>query len=494
MSQPNCMVSALLPTALLDVDGSIYAASSGLRAMCYQKQGHVQSLEDIFLPDICNVVRQMLDLRKGDSSRIKNVAILTSTGLHNVDVHIWWDAHPLGGQEKIVLCIVPLVTQAEHVRHLVASVFEQDLFESAGNEWCCGLIDHAGRPILMGSESMPFARMASFSESFPAFGDVFLALNGAEAGEGSFSEKLSSYTQTDSFSAEKVFYLTRRGNPDERWFLVLRPVSLGGVGRAFAFQLHLYEQSAQPTVVRELTELVEQHRMLLWRIGHDIRDPLNALLGVIQLYSNFAGGAALNIKQMKHIADCAAKQISDILSDAATIPKIDVASHSAVASASVLKCLQTALTITEGVLPQNRVLTHGIPGSLAVKATDAVLTEIFMNLLHNALKYSPPNSSITVSALEKAASNCVEITLMNTIDQRPMPSEADVPVHEGSGRAIRQHDGVSTGWGLGLTICRFLISRLSGRLEQRQLADGNYLVVILLPSATGSAVDSVVGY
>jgi K+-sensing histidine kinase KdpD len=81
-----------------------------------------------------------------------------------------------------------------------------------------------------------------------------------------------------------------------------------------------------------------------------------------------------------------------------------------------------------------------------------------MNLVENAAKYSPPGTSISLTAQEKA-----EYVQVDLSDEGPgIPSEHRDSVFEPFRRLNKRTD--QHGFGLGLAICKGLIEAHGGRI------------------------------
>jgi K+-sensing histidine kinase KdpD len=119
-----------------------------------------------------------------------------------------------------------------------------------------------------------------------------------------------------------------------------------------------------------------------------------------------------------------------------------------------------------------------IPAEVALVPMDATLIEqVLVNLVENALKYTPAGAPIAIRA--RSVENGVEVEVA---DQGPgVPAEQEELVFEKFHRAA-QNPSVA-GMGLGLAICRGIISVHGGRIwyEKRSGADGGASFRFVLP-------------
>jgi len=103
------------------------------------------------------------------------------------------------------------------------------------------------------------------------------------------------------------------------------------------------------------------------------------------------------------------------------------------------------------------------------------MTQVLVNLLDNALKYSPATGSIEISARSNDSKVEMEIA-----DRGPGVPDQDlkrifdkfyrIPVPEGAG-----------GTGLGLAICKGLVEAHGGKIRAENRAGGGLRVIITLP-------------
>ena len=116
-----------------------------------------------------------------------------------------------------------------------------------------------------------------------------------------------------------------------------------------------------------------------------------------------------------------------------------------------------------------------LPPELPLVPIDAVLMEqVFVNLLDNAIKYTPDGTPIEISAAGKSGSVVVEVA-----DRGPgIPPGEEERVFEKFHRASQSTAG---GVGLGLTICRGIVKAHGGRIWAENRAGGGAIFRFSLP-------------
>jgi PAS domain S-box-containing protein len=107
------------------------------------------------------------------------------------------------------------------------------------------------------------------------------------------------------------------------------------------------------------------------------------------------------------------------------------------------------------------------------------IEQVLVNLIDNALKYSPDGGEVVVSTVPAAASVRVEVA-----DQGiGIPSSEQEAVFEKFYRGDPQHLAVPGGTGLGLYICRELVQRMGGTIGVRSRPGGGSTFWFQLPRA-----------
>jgi two-component system sensor histidine kinase KdpD len=134
----------------------------------------------------------------------------------------------------------------------------------------------------------------------------------------------------------------------------------------------------------------------------------------------------------------------------------------------------SALTRLEDHLGERSIRVQ-LPEDLPLLRVDPVLLEqLFVNLLENAAKYTPPGAAIEIRAQRDRAEVAIEV-----IDHGPgLPPGSEEKVFDKFYRGA--HAGVS-GAGLGLPICRGIAEAHGGTITARYQPAAGALFRITLP-------------
>jgi two-component system, OmpR family, sensor histidine kinase KdpD len=134
-----------------------------------------------------------------------------------------------------------------------------------------------------------------------------------------------------------------------------------------------------------------------------------------------------------------------------------------------------ALTRMEAPL-HDRPLTTYLPADLPLVPLDSVLIEqVLINLLDNAVKYTPPGSPLALSAWATDGAVIVEVA-----DQGPgLPPGEEHRIFDKFYRVPRR--AMPSGTGLGLTICRGMVAAHGGRMWAINQPGGGTAIRFTLP-------------
>ncbi|MFI5280128.1 MAG: DUF4118 domain-containing protein [Gemmatimonadales bacterium] len=123
-----------------------------------------------------------------------------------------------------------------------------------------------------------------------------------------------------------------------------------------------------------------------------------------------------------------------------------------------------------------RDVTTSLPADLPLVEIDGVLVEqLLINLIENAVKYSPAGSPLEISARAEPGAVVVSVA-----DRGPgIPAEETERIFDKFHRVPAS--GAGSGVGLGLTICRGIVSAHGGRIWAENRPDGGAVFRFTLP-------------
>jgi signal transduction histidine kinase len=245
--------------------------------------------------------------------------------------------------------------------------------------------------------------------------------------------------------------------------------SLAGLRRA---QLQLSSVRAAYERERELDRLKNQ---FIASINHELRTPLMALQGYLMLAREFGKAGELDeqdqmfdlgLESMQHI-NALVESILDVRrieTDVTSVKLAPVDLHAAIVKA-------TALVDPRSAGQGERDIHLRVPTQLFVLADDERLRQVLINLISNAIKYSPAIAPIKISAQlvpfadEQRRSDAAPMAQISVRDYGlGVPPEQIPLLFQRFVRLQRDIASTVTGTGLGLAICRAYVEAMGGRI------------------------------
>lgn len=244
-----------------------------------------------------------------------------------------------------------------------------------------------------------------------------------------------------------------------------------------ALNASLEQRIAERTA--ELQTLVGELRSFNRMVSHDLRGPLGGLVGLAALAGQTldSGDAA----RVKHMLAVMGKEMQRLLGLVGELLALARASHGEIERApvsleTVFDEAQAALALSLGARAAQRVVREPLP---ACSADAALLRQVFINLISNALKFSSsrPDTEVRVRARHAAGEIVVEVRDEGVGFDAARAAELFRPFG-------RLHGADFVGTGIGLSIVRRIVERHGGRVwaEGRPGAGASFFFA--LPDAT----------
>jgi two-component system sensor histidine kinase KdpD len=250
---------------------------------------------------------------------------------------------------------------------------------------------------------------------------------------------------------------------------------------AFAAQLALSLQRARLAEAAEAARLSAERALLrntlLASISHDLRTPLSAIAGAGSLIAQ--PEYALNVDRrttLGHLIERKARDMSQLLTNVLELMRMEFGSGTLRTDWQAIDDLVAlALRTNEARLAQWRIVLN-MPADLPMILVEATLiVQILSNLLENAAKYTPPGTTITISAAAQE-----KTVLLVVADDGPgLPPGDTENLFEKFQRGRSESNIV--GVGLGLAICRAAARLHGGDIHAVDNAGGGARFEITLP-------------
>jgi len=215
---------------------------------------------------------------------------------------------------------------------------------------------------------------------------------------------------------------------------------------------------------------------LLAALSHDLRTPLTVLVGLAESLILTKPELSPQQRETAGAINEEAHRMSALVSNLLDMARIESGGVKLNLEWQPLEeVVGAALAAARNVLKQHHVELR-IPRDLPLIRFDALLIErVLVNLLENAAKYTPANSTVTLSSEIVADQLSVSVA-----DNGPgLPIGREEAVFEKFTRGDRE--SATPGVGLGLAICRAIVESHGGRIVGRNRPGGGAIFTFTLP-------------
>jgi two-component system sensor histidine kinase KdpD len=260
---------------------------------------------------------------------------------------------------------------------------------------------------------------------------------------------------------------------------------------AFAVQLALSLQRVRLAEAAEAARLSAERVLLrntlLASISHDLRTPLSAIAGAGSLLAQPEYG--LNVDRrttLGQLIERKARDMSQLLTNVLELMQMEFGSGTLRSDWHAIDDLVAlALRSNEARLSQWRIAVNLPAESPLILVEATLIVQILSNLLENATKYTPPGTTITVSATPRE-----DHMLLVVADDGPgFPPGDPERLFEKFQRGRSESNIV--GVGLGLAICRAAARLHGGEIRAMDNPGGGARFEITLPMEIQAELPSV---
>jgi signal transduction histidine kinase/putative methionine-R-sulfoxide reductase with GAF domain len=214
---------------------------------------------------------------------------------------------------------------------------------------------------------------------------------------------------------------------------------------------------------REL-EVASQHKSeFLANMSHELRTPLNAIIGFSEVLTERMFGE-LNEKQDEYLRDIYAsgQHLLSLINDILDLSKIEAGRMELeLADFHLPQAIENALVLVrERALRRGITLEQSIDRRLGqIQGDERKVKQVLLNLLSNALKFTPEGGRVNVQAVPRDA--FVEVSVSDTgVGIAPGEQEAIFEEFRQVGTAAKKVEGT----GLGLTLSRRFVELHGGKI------------------------------
>jgi len=239
-------------------------------------------------------------------------------------------------------------------------------------------------------------------------------------------------------------------------------------------------------VMQDLTELRRletARRDFVANISHELHTPLASVKALVETLEDGAIDDTTVAKRFLHQVDVEVDRLTQLVRELMELSRIEsgqVVLQRQVVPVETLVDTPVARLRTQVERAELTMCVEAVDALPDVVADPARIEQVLVNLLHNAVKFTPPGGTITVSG--RAVGQMVELSVTDTgIGIAP----ADLPrIFERFYKADKARSGGGTG--LGLAIAKHIIKSHGGMVRAQNNPGRGATFTITLPTAHAS--------
>lgn len=227
-----------------------------------------------------------------------------------------------------------------------------------------------------------------------------------------------------------------------------------------------------------LSDLNQEKNTLMNIVVHDLKSPLHRISGltsIIEMDSNLSGRSKDYVKLVRDATKSGLDLITDLLDVNALEEVKDGLNKKELSIESLLQERLKLLQVTAD--GKSIKLELQVDAPVPVVTDENYLNRIVDNLVSNAVKFSPPGSSVSVSAIAAAGTLTLKVK-----DQGPGFMDEDKPfLFQKFKKLSARPTGGESSNGLGLAIVKTLVDRLKGQINLDTTRGKGSEFIITLP-------------
>ena len=248
------------------------------------------------------------------------------------------------------------------------------------------------------------------------------------------------------------------------------------------------------TIAKERAEQANQAKtQFLTHISHELRTPMNAILGFTELINRDSMNPLPNHqKQQLDQITSSGKHLLNLINEMLDLATVESGNIKlSVESVEIVSLVEEVITLCDSLAIQNGIIIEHektLADRVFVNADVSRLKQVVLNLVSNAIKYNKPDGEILISYIKQGSS---KIRFGIKDSGFGIPDEQKDKVFK---PFERLHSDITNieGTGIGLTISKQLIELMAGTIGFESVTnEGSYFFIDLPLSQNISAAKDI---
>jgi heavy metal sensor kinase len=237
-------------------------------------------------------------------------------------------------------------------------------------------------------------------------------------------------------------------------------------------------------LLERLEASFEQQRRFVADASHELRTPVAILRGEAEVTLSKADRTPAEYRETLTVLRDESQRLARTIEDLFTLTRADAGQFPLTLRDTYLDELAAEVLVRARslALAKNITLTSSIEPELPIHVDEVLLGRMLLNLLDNAIKYSPRDSSVALACRRDGDQYVIAVS-----DHGPgIPADLQPRIFERFFRADKarsRSEGDSGGAGLGLAIARWIAEAHNGRLELTRSDPSGSTFSVFLPAS-----------
>ena len=236
------------------------------------------------------------------------------------------------------------------------------------------------------------------------------------------------------------------------------------------------------TIAKERAEQANQAKtQFLTHISHELRTPMNAILGFTELINRDSMNPLPNHqKQQLDQITSSGKHLLNLINEMLDLATVESGNIKlSIESVEIVSLVEEVITLCDSLAIQNGIIIEHektLADRVFVNADVSRLKQVILNLVSNAIKYNKPNGKILISYIKQGSS---KIRFGIKDSGFGIPDEQKDKVFKPFERLHSDIKNIE-GTGIGLTISKQLIELMAGTIGFESVTnEGSYFFIDL---------------
>jgi signal transduction histidine kinase len=279
----------------------------------------------------------------------------------------------------------------------------------------------------------------------------------------------------------------RPGDHSELLVLAMEDVT----ERRRVHDLELHFTSELQESYRQLQELKKLRDDLTHMIIHDLRTPLTSVITGMQTLE-IVGDLNKDQREMRDIAINGGETLLGMINDLLDVEKLESGAMQldyAVVSAAELLASAVSQITSLAESKQLNIVSHVAADLPPLRGDESKLQRTLVNLLGNAIKFTPSSGSVTVDARYTEDRKSAVFSVADTGEG--IPPEAFGRIFEKFGQVASRQGGRTMSTGLGLAFCKLAVEAHGGHIGVESVPDrgSTFSFTIPFPPPKGQSLE-----